>query len=131
MAKGGTRIGGKPKGFKAKTTLDKLAAREYVRQRVTAALGPLLDAQVANATGIKYLVARDPKTGKFERIGQAGVTNEAAIEVWEKDPSVQAFSDLLNRALDKPKEQEQVITVSGTLDIVSRLHAARKRLQNR
>jgi hypothetical protein len=29
------------------------------------------------------------------------------IDVWEKERSVQAFTSLLNRALDKPKEQER------------------------
>jgi hypothetical protein len=29
------------------------------------------------------------------------------IDVWERDRSVQAFTSLLNRALDKPKEQER------------------------
>lgn len=118
VAKGGTRIGGKPKGYKAQRTLDKMAAREFVRQRVTAALGPLIDAQVANAQGLKYLVTRDKRTGKFIRVTEAMARrkqdpeaeddNEEIIEVWEKDPSVQAFSDLLNRALDKPAEQLKV-----------------------
>ncbi len=46
-----------------------------------------------------------------------------------KDPSVQAFTDLMNRALDKPKEQPQELQISGSLELVSaRLLAARKRL---
>lgn len=114
MAKGGKRIGGKPKGYKAPATLDKLAAREFVRQRVTAALEGLISAQVANAEGIKYLVARD-KTGKFNRIGPDGIDGAEVIEVWQKDPSVQAFTDLLNRALDKPSEQEQQHEHRGTI----------------
>ena len=113
---------GKPKGYKAPQTLDKLAAREFVRQRVTAALGPLIDAQIAHAHGLKYLVVRDTKTGKFQRVGEAMArakqgSTEETIEVWEKDPSVQAFTDLLNRALDKPAEQEQAVALSGTLTI--------------
>lgn len=119
MPRGGKRPGaGMPKGTKLKPTLDKMAAREFVRQRVTAVLGPLIDAQVANAQGLKYLVTRDKRTGKFIRVTEAmarrkqdpeaGDDNEEIIEVWEKDPSVQAFSDLLNRALDKPAEQLKV-----------------------
>jgi hypothetical protein len=91
----------------SKTTgVPKEAAREYVRQRVIAALGPLVDAQIQNATGLKYLVTRDKKTGKFIRVGaaMAGRAGEETIEVWEQDPAVQAFTDLLNRALDKPAE---------------------------
>lgn len=109
------RKGGRPKGSRSQATMDKLQAREFVRKRVTEALGSLLEAQVANASGIKYLVARDPKTGKFERIAASQVRDDAVIEVWEKDPSVQAFTDLLNRALDKPAEQKQEHEHSGTL----------------
>ena len=35
-------------------------------------------------------------------------STEEIIEVWEKDPSVQAFTDLMNRTLDKPAEQVKV-----------------------
>ena len=113
MANGGKRAGaGRKKGYKAPATLDKLAARELTRQRVTEALVPMLEAQIANASGLKYLVTREKKTGKFIRVTEAMAKakqgdDEEIIEVWEKDPSVQAFTDLLNRALDKPSEQEQ------------------------
>jgi hypothetical protein len=109
------RKGGRPKGRRSQATLDKEAAREFVRQTITKALGPLITSQLANAQGLKYLVTRDKKTGKFIRVGEAMArqSGEETIEVWEKDPSVQAFTDLLNRALDKPKEQEQTIAVTG------------------
>ena len=43
MANGGKRAGaGRKKGYKAPATLDKLAARELTRQRVTEALVPML-----------------------------------------------------------------------------------------
>jgi hypothetical protein len=83
---------------------------------------------------------RDPKTGKFERITEvaqieAALNAEDAAEgssyyIWTKDPSVQAFTDLMNRALDKPKEQEQEIKVDVTEHniIEVRLTEARKRL---
>lgn len=138
MPRGGKRKGaGKPKGYKHQATLDKIAAREVVRQFVTANLQPMLEAQLAHAIGLKYLIARDKKTGKFIRLTEDAAASmlekgddgsRYLIEVWEKDPSVQAFTDLLNRALDKPKEQEQEIKVSGDADLIARLHAARKRL---
>lgn len=130
MPRGGKREGsGRPKGSLEASTLGKIEAREYVRQRVTASLEPLIAAQIANANGLKYLVTRDKKTGKFIRVGpaMAGRVNEDTIEVWEKDPSVQAFTDLLNRALDKPKEQEQEIKLTGDADLISRLIAGRQR----
>lgn len=107
------RKGGRPKGSKGKKTLGKEAARELVRQFVTERLTPMLEAQAANAIGIKYLVTREKKGGKFIRVTEAMARakqgdSEEIIEVWEKDPSVQAFTDLLNRALDKPAEQVKV-----------------------
>jgi len=133
MARGGKRVGaGRPRGSKSTGTLEKEAARELVRQRVTESLEELIAAQVENAKGLKYLVTRDKKTGKFLRVGAANAANqdEETIEVWEKDPSVQAFTDLLNRAIDKPKEQEQEIKVTGTDDLIQRLLAARKRFED-
>lgn len=121
--RGGARPNSGPKkGAIYAKTLDKLAAREIVRQQVTEALGPLLAAQIANAAGLKYLVTRDKRSGKFIRVTEAMAKakqgdDEETIEVWEKDPSVQAFTDLMNRALDKPAEQEQAVAVSGSLKI--------------
>ena len=121
MPKGGKRAGaGRPKGRKDNKTIDKEAMRELLRQKVHAAFGPLIDAQIANAQGIKYLVTREKGTGKFIRVTEAMARHkpdEMIVEVWEKDPAVQAFTDLMNRAIDKPKEQEQTLTISGGLDI--------------
>lgn len=109
-----TKGSGKPKGYKATHTLDKLAARELVRQTVTNALGPMLAAQIANATGFSVLVSRDAKTGKFTPVeAESGVKD--ATEIWLVKPNVQAFSDLLNRAIDKPAEHVDV-TVTKLAD---------------
>jgi hypothetical protein len=105
---------GRPKGSKNKATLkaefDKELLREELRLKVREHIGPLVDAQIANAQGIKYLVLRHAKSGKFiKRIEDAtgeiklDPDNEI-IEVWAKDPSVQAFTDLMNRTIDKPAE---------------------------
>lgn len=130
---GGARPGaGKPKGHKAKSTLAKEAARELTRQLVTRHLKPMIKAQVANAMGIKYLVVREKGSGKFVRVTEAMAkmkqgSTEEIIEVWEKDPSVQAFTDLMNRAIDKPKEQEQEIKLTGEAELIDKLLAGRKR----
>lgn len=119
MPRGGARPNSGPKkGAVYKPTLAKEAARELVRQLIMRHLEPLVAAQVAHATGLKYLVTRDKKTGKFIRVTEAmarvklGDTEET-IEVWEKDPSVQAFTDLLNRAIDKPQERHEVMGEGG------------------
>lgn len=103
------------------------AAREKVRQAITAHLDVLIAAQVANAKGLQYLVYRDKQTGKFERVRSLEDVDQDAevIEVWEKDPSVQAFTDLLNRAIDRPKEQVQEIEIRA--DNTTALDRAKER----
>jgi hypothetical protein len=105
--------------------LDKEAAREVVRKFVTDNLEPMLRAQLAHARGIGHLYTRD-KNGKFNKIENQAVADKLLAEgeedrdyyIFMKDPSVQAFTDLLNRALDKPKEQEQEHKIAGKLEIV-------------
>lgn len=126
MAKDGTNRGRPPGALNKATEAAKASKelmRELLRQKVSDAFGPLVEAQIANAQGIKYLVVRD-KAGKFNRIGEeelkailAGEDSErVVIEVWDKDPSVQAFSDLMNRAIDKPIEPVEV-EHSGGIEI--------------
>lgn len=114
---------GKPKGYKAPATITKEAAREALRQIVLREMEGLTAAQIAHAKGLKYLVGRD-KHGKFKKLTSeeadkalAGESEYTLVEVWEKDPSVQAFTDLMNRALDKPKEQEQDVNIQGALEM--------------
>lgn len=129
MARGGKRKGaGRPKGPQ---TLEKEALRELVRARVAEKLLPLTDAQISNALGISFLVVREKASGKFLRVGKGRAEKldpeTEIVEIWEKDPSVQAYTDLLNRALDKPKEQEQAIALSGQVNIVTILRARHQR----
>ena len=114
-----------PKGYKTAKTRAKEEAREITRQIITARLEELLEAQIHNAMGIGHLMLRDPNTGKFERVVTTGdpeqdkaridaaVSTGNACWVYLKDPSVQAFTDLLNRALDKPAEQLKVTGADG------------------
>lgn len=135
---GGARPGaGRPKGSKNPSTYTKEAARDALRQIVLREMEALVSSQIAAAKGIRFLVARNRATGKFVRVTETvmqallanGVDTELElVEVWQKDPSTQAFTDLMNRALDKPKEQEQEIKLTAELTVVSeRLAAARKR----
>jgi hypothetical protein len=109
---------GRPLGSKNKTPhrsrLDKEAARERVRELVKAHITPMTLAQIENAKGIKFLMVRAKATGKFIRVTEAMAkvrsdpnynAGEEIIEVWEKDPSIQAYADLMNRTIDKPVEQ--------------------------
>lgn len=101
---------------------------------------PMVAAQVAHAQGISHFMLRDPKTGKFERVTELaqieaalnadGAEEGSSFYIWTKDPSVQAFTDLMNRALDKPKEQEQEIRMTGDADLIAALMAGRARAAN-
>jgi len=134
MPRGGYRPGsGRKVGFKEKGTIEKEEARQHLRAMVIAELEPLVRAQIDNAKGLKYLVLRDKKTGKFERVTEAVArlkegSTEERIEVWEKDPSIQAFTDLMNRAVDKPMEQPLEVDLKVKGDLLSRLIAGRKRV---
>lgn len=96
-------------------------------------------AQIAKAKGISHLVTRNRKTGKFERVTDPNriiqVLNgdpkrqHEVWEIWTRDPDTSAFTDLMNRALDKPKEQAIDMNVNVDWDKrVARLREARKRL---
>ena len=137
MPSGGRRPGaGRPKGSGGKPqkrTIAKEAAREAQRQQILAHMDPMTEAQIANAKGIKYLVAREKKTGKFKRMTEADAilklgqeSDSEIIEIWEKDPNVSAFTDLVNRAIDKPKEQPLEVDVT-LRQMDERIKAARQR----
>lgn len=115
MAKG-RKTGGRVKGW------DKERQRQRLRELFFQHQDAMVEAQIASARGIRYLVARERKSGKFVE-----VTEEQAkailsgkndtlemLEVWEKQPSVQAFADLANRALDKPAEHVEA-NISGNV----------------
>src|SRR5882724_10572558 len=132
MPSGGYRPGsGNKKGVKLgpyKSTITKEQARDAVRAMVIEALKPMVEAQIAHSRGIGHVFTRD-KNKKFTRIEdmeqatQLLTQGEEGKDYWifMKDPSVQAFTDLLNRALDKPKEQLQELQITGKLDIVGTL----------
>lgn len=110
----------------AQETAQALVDRETVRQAARAIilphLKPLIEAQITNAGGLKYLVTRDKKTGKFIRVTEAMARlklgkDEELVEVWEKDPNVFAFVELLNRLLDKPAVPVQKHEVTGKLTL--------------
>jgi hypothetical protein len=136
VPRGGKRLGsGIKKGYKYRQTLEKSAAREVVRAFVTDNMMPMLRAQLAHAMGIGHCYTRD-KHGKFSRVENLEEIDRLLTEgvegehffIFAKDPSAVAFKELLDRALDKPKEQAQEIHVSGEIELTARLTAARNRV---
>lgn len=120
MAKG-RKTGGKPKGYKHQGTIDKILYREELRRLVIAHLEPMAKAQIASATGISHFFLRDPKSGQFVKIEDPKLIEQALNSgdegsyyyIFTKDPSIQAFTDLMNRALDKPMDQVAVTGPEG------------------
>ena len=104
--------GGRPKGAKAKKTLEKEIARARLRELVHQEFDKLIEAQIRTALGVRHFVLREPD-GKFKR-----VTTPATItrilnappgkyefhDIWVRDPNTAAFKDLMDRAFDKPSE---------------------------
>ena len=91
----------------------------------------IIEAQHAAATGVNQVGYRD-EHGRFKLMEDADELRAAIrlgkpIRVYTRLPNVQAQTDVLNRILDKPAEQEQKVTVTGTIELVERLAKARKR----
>lgn len=129
MPRGGARPGsGNKLGVKLgpnKSTISKEMAREALRTIVLRHMDEMLTAQIAHSKGIGHLFTRD-KSGKYNKIEHSDEAERLLSQgtegqdywIFMKDPSVQAFTDLMNRALDKPKEQEQDINLRGSVDVV-------------
>ena len=129
MPRGGKRPGaGAKPGNQNGMNVEKVAYRQKARDLIGPHMADVIAAHIANAKGIKYLVVREKATGKFLRVGElAAAATEEIIEVWEKDPSIEAAKVLLDRLLDKPSEHVEM-DVTGKISLVETLSAARKRL---
>lgn len=135
--KGIPKTGGKKKGYRAPATLEKEAAREAVRRRITERLIPLVDAQIDSAIGINHFMLRDKLTGQWQRLTNpdqivAALNDPRAKHgstylIYTKDPNAQAARDMLDRAIDKAKEQLQEIKVEGDDALIQALYAGRQR----
>ncbi len=87
---------------------------------------PLLQAQEARALGLVHVQLRDEETGEWKRLTEPeeitramnalGTEKQTSMyRIYTKDPDGKDIQDVLNRCLDKPKEQEQEIDVKGTV----------------
>src|SRR5262245_48835934 len=131
MRNAGRSLGERGKNAKARL-LGKQSAQEAVRQQITAALEPLIDAAIRAALGVSYCFEREASTGRWRLVDDERALNRADttpgryLRIFTVDPSPRAFAELLDRALDKPGRPEQEVKVSGEVDIVHRLMAARR-----
>lgn len=121
---------GRPKGARSQKTLVKEQQREALAQLIMQQMRGMLKGQFAQAMGISYLVTRDRKSGKFIRVGRAMASKpgEETIEVWQKEPSIEAFKYLCDRALDKPAEQKLQVEVTDLTEQQAALERGRARV---
>jgi hypothetical protein len=135
MPRGGKRPNSGPeKGTKYAPTIAKEQARDALRQIVLRDMEGLVTAQLANAKGISHFFLRD-ESGRFVKIEDAKKIEHALNSgdkdsyywIFTKDPSIQAFTDLMNRALDKPAEQEFQVKLTADGELLARLDAGRQR----
>lgn len=115
MPHGGKRAGaGRPGGF------DQERVREELRKLIAGHIPEMTASQIAAAKGIKFLMVREKNSGKFVKVARDAAEKldpeQEIIEVWEKDPSVQAYTDLLNRTIGKPTETVEQ-NVKGNLTV--------------
>ena len=135
---GARKGGGRKKGGMNYSTITKIQARDALAAIVIAELQPLVAAQIASAKGIRHTFLRD-EGGRFvqltdpKQIEQALNSGDEGKYYWTftKDPHTPAFTDLMNRTLDKPAEQRQEIEISGSVTIEDKLRAARARVAQR
>ena len=128
-------LGGRPKGRKNNSTISKEEAREELRRIVLPHLREMVEAQIAKAKGTRYFVKRDKKTKRFIRLRpdehiETIDLEKYDLEVWDRDPATEAFTDLLNRALDKPKEQKlevEFTDVNAKLALLDRAKARNRK----
>lgn len=81
----------------------------------------MVEAQIAAAQGIKYLVGRAKQGGKFKHLTAEQVqsilsgedSEYEVLELWEKIPSPQAFKELMDQAIDKAPQH---VAVDGNLE---------------
>lgn len=130
--------GGRPKGSKNHSTLAKEAAREYYRVRLMAEIDDIADAHISRCKGVRYFVTRNKKTGKYELvtnpdqvIAALNAEDENTGEFYTDKPDIQAIREALDRTMDRSKEQEQELKLTGEADLIAAIGFGRKRASER
>lgn len=87
---------------------------------------PLLEAQEARALGLTHFMLRDPETGEWRRLDDPDDITRAlndpraeqgsTYRIHTKDPDGKDITDVLNRIIDKPAEQEQAVNLDAKVE---------------
>ncbi len=127
MPRGGSRPGaGRPKGSKDPHTLAKQIARTQLEGLIHANIVEMTEPQISASKGIQHFVLRG-KDGKFEKVTSAEAAiaamndPECVYEFWTRDPSIQAFSYLIDQAIDKAAQPQKLTGADdGPVEMVIR-----------
>lgn len=117
-------------------TLEKEAAREALRVRLTREMEGVAEALVSRCKGVRYFVTRNKKTGKYELVtnpdqvvAALNSEDEESGEFYTDKPETTAIKEFFDRTVDKSKEQAQEINV--TISLGQRIKLAQARLNGK
>lgn len=107
MPTGGARRGsGRKKGKLDPKTIEKHKMRDYLIQRVASEFGPIMDAQIELAKGVR--VAKEITMNDEE-----GNEISSTVIVYQKPPDREAAKMLIDQSIGKAKES---VELSGHVD---------------
>ena len=116
---------GMRKGYKYPQTLEKERVEAAIQAHILSCAEPMVKAQIEHAKGEAYMVLRRPD-GTFavateeKQVHAAVAVGGQAFDVHTRAPNTSAFIALMDRALGRPKERQE-LSITGSIDIVQTL----------
>ena len=109
---------GRKTGSKNKTTVEREQGLDVIKDLVLRELGPMTEAQIAQAKGVKYMILRQPN-GSYARatdvkqIDVACAIGAEAFEVFTAAPDTQAFRTLTEQSFGRPVQRTELTGKEG------------------
>ena len=109
---------GRKAGSKNKATVEREQGLDVIKDLVLRELGPMTEAQIAQAKGVKYMILRQPN-GSYARatdvkqIDVACAIGAEAFEVFTAAPDTQAFRTLTEQSFGRPVQRAELTGKEG------------------
>ena len=109
---------GRKTGSKNKATVEREQGLDVIKDLVLRELGPMTEAQIAQAKGVKYMILRQPN-GSYARatdvkqIDVACAIGAEAFEVFTAAPDTQAFRTLTEQSFGRPVQRTELTGKEG------------------
>ena len=109
---------GRKTGSKNKATVEREHGLDVIKELVLKELGPMTEAQIAQAKGVKYMILRQPN-GSYARatdvkqIDVACAIGAEAFEVFTAAPDTQAFRTLTEQSFGRPVQRTELTGKEG------------------